>query len=245
MLLGTLAIAGCEAGLAAPSGDDACGASLTASPSLDAPAFIGEVLVRTDSLGRLAVIVDLAPDGQAPDGFADRVFILESLGGVGQAIDKRLPIASVQWWRTGLRVVAPEGGFVADLAVATEIDRQRSVTEERVVLHDGIALQARNISHRRVPAEAVDTAPFALLGPETEPDAAGRPRRCDSGGEGSTECSYSCKFSTPPVSKEDGCSVTCGAGYHACCRCDMLYHAECVCMRSIGIPHVPVPEIVQ
>ena len=40
---------------------------------------------------------------------------------------------------------------------------------------------------------------------------------CTSGGEGATSCSYSYEGGIAPAPAEGSCSVTCAAGYYACC----------------------------
>src|SRR5580765_8771804 len=89
-------------------------------PGVGEPAtLIGDVLVETDSLGRLVVLVDEASADAAPDGIADRAFVLKSNAPIDQFVHQRMPLASVIFRRGSLLVSAPGTGFTVDLAIAT------------------------------------------------------------------------------------------------------------------------------
>src|SRR5437867_2706305 len=79
---------------------------------VSAPAtLIGDVLVQTDSQGRLAVVVDEGREDAMPDGLADRVFILQSSQPVAEIVSKRMYLASVIFGGRTLHVSSPGTDF--------------------------------------------------------------------------------------------------------------------------------------
>lgn len=52
---------------------------------------------------------------------------------------------------------------------------------------------------------------------------------CSSGGEGSTGCSASAELNIDGTGGKTSCSVTCGAGYYACCN---SWENKCQCRKN-------------
>ena len=199
--------------------------------------LVGDVLVRTDASGRLAVIVDEARAGMPADGIADRLFLLESERPVAEQIERRFFLASVVFRGRSVYVSAPGTSFSIDAQLGSSNDRQRWIGEDRIVLHDGIALQSRRLGSARVGIEAVTTDDLV-----TTYDGGGGTegaQSCQSGGSGSSTCNRSCSFTSMGISRGDGCGITCREGYYSCCNCTWLYEASCACHKEEVNPRDP------
>lgn len=208
-----------------------------------APAtVIGEVEIRTDRQGRLLVFVDEWTDGGPPDGMVDRAFLFQSERAIQDRIDERLPLAGLVFRNTSLYVTSPGSGFVLDLAVGTDTE-SRTTAGRAIVLRDGLALQSR------VPGSEVGVLdPGVLEHLTVVADGSGgidaQSETCDGGGPGSMSCSYACSMSAASVTKTDECGVTCRDGYYACCTCNMVYHATCMCVKEwVSEPKTPENRI--
>jgi hypothetical protein len=196
-----------------------------------APATLaGEVLVKSDRLGRLAVLVDDAQDGRTSRGAATRMFLLTPAAPLERPVEIRLPLASVVFRGDSLSVSTPSGRCLVDLALASRSDGRHAADEDRIVLHDGLALQSVRFAGAPVPLDRVtlDDRPVALL------DAAGgAATTCQAGGEGSSTCTKKCSVGVASASFIDECSVTCNTGYHACCNCIVPRQgATCCCVKD-------------
>lgn len=196
--------------------------------------LIGDVLIETDVRGRVVVVLDEASAGSMPDGVADRAFILESGQPVFVPVHERIRLASVIVGRGSLHVSSPETGFTVDLAVSGGGEPTRVIGSDRIVLHDGVALQSRRLDRAEGALEHVRPEQWTVVEP-AEPDGSrllSLANGCQSGGEGATSCSTTCGFTSASVGKTSECEVTCGRGFYACCKCNWLYKATCTCKRA-------------
>jgi|GEM_PF-3036763 hypothetical protein len=239
---GTLALllSSAAPGAAAPSReyiepDPSAQAAADRAPTWAPATLVGEVLVTTDRLGRLAVVVDEALGGRTSRGAATRMFLLTTETPVTDAVHVRLGLASVLFRGGSLVVTTPSGRYTVDLALRSQSDGRRSVQDDGIVLHDGIALQSLRLAGPSLPVEAVaiDDRPSAVLeeaGSVVAADA------CQAGGDGATTCTKKCSMGGASISFIDECSVTCTAGYHACCNCIIPSQgATCTCVKDVFI----------
>lgn len=198
-----------------------------------APAtLVGEVLVMSDGLGRLAVAVDEAQDGRTSRGAVTRLFLLTSETPITEPVQVRFRVASVIYRGDSLTVSSPARGFTVDIALRSSSDGRHEIREDGLVLHDGLALQSLRLAGPRVPLEAVpidDRPPAIAEAPGSVPSSAS----CQAGGDGATTCTKKCSMGAASVSFVDECSVTCTAGYHACCNCIVPSQgATCKCVKD-------------
>jgi len=240
---GTLALllSSAAPGAAAPSRgriepDPSAEAAAADRPPTWAPAtLVGEVLVTTDGRGRLAVVVDEALGGRTSRGAATRMFLLSTATPVPDPVHVRLGLASVLFRGGSLLVTTPLGHYTVDLALRSQSDGRRTIQDDGIVLHDGIALQSLRLAGPPLPVEAVaiDDRPSAVLG---EPGSVVAAEACQAGGDGATTCTKKCSMGGASLSFIDECSVTCTAGYHACCNCIIPSQgATCTCMKDVFI----------
>lgn len=201
-----------------------------------APAtLVGEVLVKTDALGRLAIVVDEALDGRTSRGAATRLFLLTPAAPVTDHIEVRLRVASVIFRGDSLSLSTPSGSYTVDVALQSRSDGRREVEASGIVLHDGIALQSLRFAGTPLPIEAVpiDAWPSAVAAEGVVIAAA---EGCQAGGDGSTTCTKKCSLAAASMSFIDECSVTCNAGYHACCNCIVPRQgATCTCVKDVVV----------
>src|SRR5262245_63710371 len=76
-------------------------------PTWASATLVGEVLVKSDRLGRLAVVVDEALGGRISRGAATRMFLLTPATPLDDRIDVRLALASVLFRGDALSVSTP------------------------------------------------------------------------------------------------------------------------------------------
>ena len=199
-----------------------------------APAtLIGDVLVKSDRQGRLAVIVDEALRGRTSRGAATRMFLLTTAVPVADPIEVRLGLASVVFRGDSLFVSAPSRRFTADLALVSRSDGRREIQPDGIVLHDGLALQSLRFSGHPAPLEdvRVDDRP-SVFGDDGDAVLADR-GACQAGGPGASTCTKKCSLSLAGASFIDECSVTCTIGHYACCNCIVPREgATCNCERD-------------
>ena len=197
-----------------------------------APAtLVGEVLVKSDRQGRLAVVVDEALEGRTSRGAATRMFLLTSAVPLTVPVEVRLPVASVDFRGDRLTVSTPSGGDTIDLALGSVSDGRHMVAEGRIVLHDGLALQSLRFAGTPVTLDGVpiDDRPDALV----DAAAGGSATSCQAGGEGASTCTKKCSVGVAGASFIDECSVTCSTGFHACCNCIIPSQgATCTCVKD-------------
>jgi hypothetical protein len=201
--------------------------------STSAPAtLVGEVLVRSDAHGRLAVLVDEALRGRTSRGAATRLFLLTPRTPLAEPIEVRLGLASVIFRGDSLHVSATSRRYTVDAALLSRSDGRRTVGPDGLVVHDGIALQSLRLAGAPVPVEEVllDDRPSVL---EEAPESAAAAGACQAGGAGSSTCSKKCSMTLSGFSFIDECSVECTAGYHACCNCIVPREgATCTCVKD-------------
>lgn len=193
--------------------------------------LVGDVLIRTDAQGRLAVVVDSARAGMPADGIADRLFIFESERPLTEPVERRLFLASIVFGGRSLSISAPGTSFTVDARLGSANDQERRIGEDRIVLHDGIALQSRRLGPDHVGVEAVATDNFVTTY-DGSGGSEGTANSCQSGGSGASNCNRNCSFSSASISRGDGCGIECREGYYACCNCTWLYEASCSCQRE-------------
>src|SRR5262249_31121988 len=154
-------------------------------------------------------------------------------------VEVRLPLASVVFRGDSLSVSTPSGHYAVDLALQSRSDGRRAMEPGGVVLHDGIALQSLRFAGVPRPIEevATDEWPSAVVGE----GGVATQDACQAGGDGAATCTKKCSLSAAGVSFIDECSVTCNAGYHACCNCIVPRQgATCTCVKdAIAGPKQP------
>jgi hypothetical protein len=192
-----------------------------------APAtLIGDVLVKSDGQGRLAVIVD-----GTSRGAATRMFLLTPAVPLADPIEVRLGLASVVFRGDSLFVSAPSHRFTVDIALASGSDGRREIQPDGIVLHDGLALQSLRFSGAPTPLEdvRVDERP-SVFGEDGGAVLAGA---CQAGGPGASTCTKKCSLGLAGASFIDECSVTCVTGHYACCNCIVPREgATCNCVKE-------------
>jgi hypothetical protein len=190
----------------------------------------GDVLIRTDEQGRVAVIVDEAWDESGPDGLADRLYILTPARPVTTPIARRLPHGVVIFRGASLYVASAEESFTADLAVRTGDDARHEVAQEHLLVHDGIGLRSSGPGQNPAPLEDVSIEDIVTVVRAQGPGAG---QACESGGPHALECTKKCSFSAASFTRTDECSVKCdGAASFACCSCGAMYDSRCQCIEK-------------
>jgi hypothetical protein len=176
------------------------------------------LIASTVVAGGSAVVVtlDRHSPSQQPDGVVDEGFLLQfdSVGpnplipaGYGQVTVKAAFLA-----------VTGQDGVVLAFVVAGR--EPGALTTRAAIPLVGLARYPylAGLSHAEFVGRFSDIcAPGAPMAPDCEP--------CDAGGIGSTQCSIGCFTG--------GCSVTCGVGSYACCKCVDI-QPRCLCCREQG-----------
>jgi hypothetical protein len=212
----------------------------------------GNVAVRRASNGNIVIIVDRSSNSAktSPDGIPDIVFrfapLTEDLSRHGD-ISFNLKQAQVFLQPGRLAVFTKNNRLAVSLSVE-EIEKtdanfpmfndQSRDLPNAVRLHQGIGLvrQAPIISESSKSANAGKTPKAAglpaLIDVETDfvirrdarasDDGGFEIEGCTAGGQGATSCSINCPSG-------NGCAVTCGIGYWACCKCPN----NCQCAQKV------------
>ena len=221
LLLGSATLAG-----------DACGARALGG------GVSGSVDIGVDRVGRVVIVVDeIDTRTDRPDGLIDHIFTFSPREPYGQAFSYHAEKANITFAPDRVTVTAPDRSVLVDVAIKGEPRNYfKTPPKNALVLLEGIEL-----IHRRVDSamrlDSFDSREtfegfYRSTGPiEIAPNAPAtgeilnpvKPQECQSGGEGATQCS---------CSGADGCSVTCGSGYHACCNCQTVTLPTCKCAAN-------------
>lgn len=189
----------------------------------------GDVVVqRSASSANVVVVVDGGMTGEAADGIADRVFVLQRDGAPLQNAVLRYTGARVLFDQGAILVAPADGGPAVGLFLAGREALSPAAASflgatpvgERWT-GSGMALRSGEV---RVGAAGLSAATMERVltncgGTATGggAKAAGSARPCPGGG--STDCTNST------------CQITCIPGYTACCDCTNPTNCKCSCVR--------------
>lgn len=222
--LGLAGVAGADAAIRPHDGGDA------AKPAR--AVLTGDVVVQQSAgSADVVVAVDGGTRGQAADGIADRVFVLQRDGAPSGDAMRRYTGARLLFDRGNVLVVPADGSpavglFLADRAALSPAAASflgGTAVGERWTGR-GIAMRSGEV---RLGAAGLDAATLQRVltscGSGAAADgaakAAGAPPGCPGGG--STDCSNST------------CQPLCIEGYHACCDCSPdPTNCKCSCVRD-------------
>lgn len=172
----------------------------------------------------IAVGIDSATKESGPDGIVDRVYMLQVYGPKPADLPRELDDALVLETESGIRVVSETTKFEARLELASDEDAlfgPQGLDLDGIHRFRGFGLSRIDQLRLAFPLEASWLAQFP------PPDGRGPLAECDSGGAGSTSCSVE--------NGHGGCSVTCAAGYTACCsNAGWASPAVCSCTPVSG-----------
>lgn len=227
LFLAALGLAGVAAADAAPRSGGGGGAA-----ALGREVRTGNVVVqRSAASGDVVVAVDGGKQGQAADGIADRVFVLQG-DGAGSG-DAALRYAGARvFYDQGTLLVAPADGSPAvGLFLAGREALSPAAASFLGATPVGNRWTGRGMSLRsgevRVGAAGLSAATMQRIlascgtraGKDGAAKAPGAPPGCPGGG--STDCSNST------------CQPLCIEGYHACCDCTPdPNNCKCSCVRD-------------
>lgn len=212
----------------------------------------GNVAVRKASNGNIVIIVDRSSNATktSPDGIPDLVFrfapLNEDLSRHGD-ISFNLKQAQVFFQPGRLAVFTKNDQLAVSLSVEeiekTDANLQMFSDQSRdlpnaVRLHQGIGLvrqvpiiseSSRSVNARKTSKAAglpalidLETDFVIRRGARALDDGGFEIEGCTAGGQGATSCSINCPSG-------NGCAVTCGLGYWACCKCPN----NCQCAQKV------------
>lgn len=178
----------------------------------------GHVTVTQVGASDLLVTVDLLPRGG--DGIVDEAFIYRSDAALPDELDALAesaqvvvrPHSIVIRWQKGpsLRLVVPTAEGRAPLKRRNTLTVDSGYQLSR--LHGGEGAELIATAYNLLqPAQVFDLA--KAISPEEDSG-----NECISGGPGATSCSIAGGVVIVGSGGNATCSVTCGAGYHACCK---------------------------
>jgi len=189
----------------------------------------GDVLLRTNGT-RILVMVDTILDRSVPpDGLVDQWFVLET-GEPSVPMSAHLADALLVHSAGVLRITTAEQRFEFVVAGDTRNVPTPNGLEAITTRAVGIGLSHNKGQTTISIAQQLDRAgristdceACGVLDPDPGPGGSGG-AACGSGGPGSTSCSV--------TSGGNSCSVSCAAGYYACCN-GIAGDTYCRCVRS-------------
>ena len=189
------------------------------------------VVQRSAASADVVLAVDGGTNGEAADGIADRVFILQRDGAPSGSTVHRYDGARVLYDQGHILVAPADGSPAVGLSLAGREALSPAAASFLGATPVGDRWTGRGLALRkgevRVGAEGLSAATLrsVLASCGTHPAAggaaartAGSPPGCPGGG--STDCSNST------------CQILCIPGYHACCNCTDPNNCKCSCVRD-------------
>ncbi|HEX8692629.1 MAG TPA: hypothetical protein VF746_09435 [Longimicrobium sp.] len=189
------------------------------------------VVQRSAASADVVVVVDGGTKGEAADGIADRVFVLQRDGAPSGDAVLRYAGARVLYDEGHILVAPADGGSAVGLSLVGREALSPAAASFLGATPVGDSWTGRGLALRRgevrVGAAGLSAATLervlASCGTRTASDgaakAAGSPPGCPGGG--STDCSNST------------CQILCIPGYHACCDCSRdPNNCRCSCVRD-------------
>ena len=188
------------------------------------------VVQRSAASADVVVAVDGGARGEAADGIADRVFVLQREGAPAGNAVLRYDGARVLYDQGTILVAPADGGPAVGLFLAGREALSPAAASFLGATPLGERWTGRGIALRsgevRVEAAGLSAATLERVlkscgtGAATDgaAKAAGSPPGCPGGG--STDCSTST------------CQILCVPGYHACCDCTDPTNCKCRCVRD-------------
>lgn len=218
-------------GLAGAAGADAVARSHDARPAAIPPLveLTGDVVVqRSAASPNVVLAVDGGTRGQAADGIADRVFVLQRDGAPLQDAVQRYAGARVLFDRGNVFVAPADGGPAVALSLAGREALSPAAASFLGETPVGDRWTGRGMALRsgvvRFGAAGLSAATMQRVltscgtGADGAARTAGGPAPPCPGG-GSTDCSNST------------CQIICVPGYTACCDCTDPTNCKCKCVR--------------
>jgi len=222
LVVGTLSVAAAGAAQEGPRADRPAGG---ARRPQHVASYAGNVLIRTQGV-RVLVMVDTSFDRTAQsDGVVDQWFVLETATPLLMPINEHLGEASLLYSAEVLQVTSLDRSF--EFTLHGDTGSADGLTTR--IAGVGLSHHKAEKTNIRIADEVrrgrVSATCYACNALDPDPGSGdGGGTTCSSGGPGSTQCSA--------TRNNLSCSITCAAGYYACCNYGTSGAPSCRCVSG-------------